>query len=104
MANDDILSHLVGHPLRKLLEDLASLGTVFARASRDRPMVELHLTSGPTMRGRIIGVSDNGAIVTVQVGGSPQAPSVAYIRIDHVIAIIVSDAGLLVNPPVHAGS
>ena len=103
MSHDDILGHLVGHPPRKLLEDLSQLGTAFARAGRERPMVELQLTSGPTLRGRIIGVSENGAIVTVQVGGSPQAPSVAYIRIDHVIAITVSDASLLAHPPVNAG-
>ena len=63
-----------------------------------RPEVDLHLASGQVMRGRLVSLSDHGQGVTILVhtGGTVKAPSVAFVRVDHVAA--VADASLLARP------
>lgn len=99
-VSDDILSQLTGANPRRLLEDLARLGVALARTDRPRPEVECYLTSGQLVRGRIVAVADDrqGAVALIAVGDSARAPSVTYVRVDHITAVTVVDASLLVKP------
>ncbi len=106
--SDDLTSQLtVRCPLR-LLEDLAKLARVLAASGRPRPELEVYLASGQLVKGRIVdvGAGDDraGPVVVMVVGGTPHAPAVAYIRVDEVIAVTVSDAGLLLRAPVSGGA
>ncbi len=100
--NDDILEQLTAASPRRLLDELARLGAALAKADRARPEIELYLTSGQVVRGRLVTVADDrqGAIALVQVGGNARQPSVTFVRIDQVAAVNVADASLLVRAPV----
>jgi hypothetical protein len=98
----DLLAELRARSPRRLLEELAELGRALAKADRPRPELELQLASGQGVRGRIVTVDDerDGPIAVLHVGGRPDAPSVAFVRIEHVAAVTVVDASLLVRAPV----
>lgn len=98
----DVLARLPAAGPRRLLEDLARLGSALAQADRARPEVECFLHGGHIVRGRIIAVVDDrgGALALIAVGGSARAPSVSYVRLDHVSALTIIDASLLVAAPV----
>lgn len=115
----DIVGQLTGGSPRHLLEDLTRIGTALAKADRARPEVELYLASGSAIRGRVVSVADDrtgaiapgsvsdrpagdragGAIAIVLIGGSAKQPSVAFVRVDQIAALIVVDASLLVKAP-----
>jgi len=95
---DDLLEQLAVATPRRVLEDLAKLGHALANADRARPEVELVLASGHVVRGRIARVADGHALVVV--GGSRQAPAVAFVPADQIAAVTVADASLLVRAPV----
>jgi hypothetical protein len=101
-VNDDVLSQLVGASPRRLLEDLARIGTALAKSDRARPEVECFLASGQTVRGRIVSVADDrqGAIALIAIGGNMRSPAVTFIRVDQIAAVTVVDASLLVKAPV----
>ncbi|HEU0029392.1 MAG TPA: hypothetical protein VFQ53_02080 [Kofleriaceae bacterium] len=100
-AHDDVLDVLQPASPRQLLDELARLGRALAKADRPRPEVELFLTSGQAVKGRIVAVADDrqGAVALIQVGGSARAPAVTFVRLDHVAALTVGDASLLVKAP-----
>jgi hypothetical protein len=98
-VNESVLEQLKGGSPRHLLEDLARIGGALAKHDRARPEVELFLASGQTVHGRVVLVAEDGAVALVQIGGSPQAPSVAFVRVDQIAAITVVDASLLVKAP-----
>jgi len=97
-VTDDVLEQLAVATPRRVLEDLAKLGHALAKAERARPEVELVLASGHVVRGRIARVADGHALVVV--GGSRQAPAVAFVPADQIAAVTVADASLLVRAPV----
>ena len=101
---DDVIAQLIATPRspRRLLEDLAALARVLAGHDRPRPEVELYLAGGQVVRGRLAGVVDDGGatIAMVITGGQPRTPALAYVRVDHVVAVIAADASLLVRAPV----
>ncbi|MEJ7599652.1 MAG: hypothetical protein WKG01_17225 [Kofleriaceae bacterium] len=101
-TSDDILSLLTGASPRKLLEDLARIGVALAKHDRLRPEVEIFLTSGQLIKGRIVSVADDreGAVALLQVGGSADAPAVTFVRCNHMAAVGVVDASLLVRSPI----
>src|SRR5438477_6032178 len=92
---DDVAGKLVAKTPRRLLGELAALAPKLA----SRPEVELHMQGG-VIRGRVIAMSDAEGVVLVQTGGAAAAPSVAYVRADDVVAVIVIDASVLVRPVV----
>jgi hypothetical protein len=96
VSSDDITIQLAAKSPRRLLDDLAKL----AKTHGSRPEVELVLSAGTIVRGRVASLGDDGGgpIVLVQTGGEPRAPSVAYVRVDAVVAITVVDASVLVRP------
>jgi hypothetical protein len=98
----DVLDQLAGASPRQLLEDLARLGSALANNDRARPEIEAYLASGQVVRGRIVSIAEDrqGVVALVQVGGSPRAPSVAFVRVDQIVAVTVVDASLLVKAPV----
>jgi len=101
-VSDDLLAQLAGASPRKLLDDLARVAAALANNDRARPELELYLASGQMVRGRLVSVADDrqGAIAVVQVGGSPRAPAVTFVRVDAIAAVTVADASLLVRAPV----
>jgi hypothetical protein len=102
-VSDDVLDQLEGASPRRLLDELARIGCALAKNQRPRPEVELFLGSGQVIRGRIITVADDrhaGAVALVHVGGHVRQPAVTYVRVDHVAAVGVGDASLLVRAPV----
>lgn len=103
MSSDDVVAQLEGASPRRLLEELARIGTALAKNDRQRPEVELFLASGQTIRGRIVTVAEDrhaGAIALVHVGGNVRQPAVTYVRVDQIAAVGVGDASLLVRAPV----
>lgn len=103
MNESEILTQLVGSSPRILLDELARIGAALAKNERSRPEIEIFLSSGHSIRGRIISIADQGAVALVQVGGSVKAPSVTFVRIDQVVAITVVDASLLARSEVAPG-
>ena len=103
-VDDDVISELAPRSPLRLLEDLAQLAHGFAAIGRPRPEVELHLAGGSLVKGRLaaVGRGDDrsGPIAVVIVGGSQRAPAAAYVRIDHVAAVTVGDAAIVVRAPV----
>jgi hypothetical protein len=101
-VNDDILGQLAGASPRKVLDDLARVGTALAKNDRARPEVELFLASGQTIKGRVVAVSDDRGMVlaVLHVGGSAKQPAVTFVRVDQIAAIGITDASLLVHAPV----
>lgn len=101
-SDGDVLAQLGGRSPRRLLEDLSNLGKTLAANDRPRPELELHLSSGTLLRGRIVEVADGGggAVVSLLVGGSLRAPTVSFVRVDQIAAVTVIDASLLVRSPV----
>ena len=101
MSEQDIVGQLIAASPRRLLDDLARIAANLAKNDKPRPEVELYLASGQVVRGRIVSVADErqGSIALVQVGGNPRQPSVAYVRIDQVVAVSVGDASVLVRDP-----
>jgi len=97
-VTDDVLEQLAVATPRRVLEDLARLGHALAKTDRARPEVELVLASGHVVRGRIARVADGVAMVVT--GGSRQTPAVAFVPADHIAAVTVADASLLVRAPV----
>lgn len=100
-ASDETLAKLKAASPRNLLEELARVGAALAKLDRARPEVEVFLGSGQTIRGRIVSVADErgGAMALLHTAGPPRAPSVAYVRVDRVAAVTVSDASVLVHAP-----
>ena len=96
-----MISELAPRSPLRLLEDLAQLAQGFAAIGRPRPEIELHLAGGSLIKGRLaaVGRGDDrsGPIAVVIVGGSQRAPTAAYVRIDHVAAVTVSDAAIVVR-------
>jgi hypothetical protein len=101
-VTDDVLDQLKGGSPRHLLDELARVGYALAKNDRPRPEIELYLSSGQAVRGRIVSVADDrgGAVAIVQVGGNARMPSVTFVRIDQIAALTVVDASLLVKAPV----
>lgn len=97
----DILEEIGGRAPRQLLEELAAIGRALAKVERHRPEVELVLSSGALIRGRIVNVvEDRGTvIVTIHVGGPLGSPSVAFVRLDQIAAVTLADATQLVRGP-----
>ena len=102
MSADDILGTLEARAPRRLLEDLSVIARALAANDRQRPEIEVQLTSGAQIRGRIVSVTEDraGAVALLYVGGQPRSPSVSFVRIDQIAAVTVIDASLLVRPPI----
>jgi len=100
-VSDDLVGQVKARSPRRLLDDLVPITRALAGHGRPRPEIELMLMTGASMRGRFVGLGDDrdGMIVVVQVGGTPSEPSVAFVRVDLVVAVIVPDASLLVRGP-----
>lgn len=101
-AAEDVLGTLEARAPRRLLEDLSVIARAHAANDRQRPEIEVQLTSGAQIRGRIVSVTDDraGAVAMLYVGGQPRSPSVAFVRIDQIAAVTVIDASLLVRVPI----
>ncbi len=101
MSADDILGTLEARGPRRLLEDLSVIARAHAANDRQRPEIEVQLTSGAQIRGRIVSVTEDrtGAVAMLYVGGQPRSPSVSFVRIDQIAAVTVIDASLLVRAP-----
>jgi hypothetical protein len=100
-VSDDVVAQVKARAPRRVLDDLVPIARALASHGRARPEVELMLASGQAVRGRFVTLGDDrdGVTVVIQVGGSPAEPSVAFVRIDQVVCVIVPDAGLLVRGP-----
>lgn len=96
---DDVLGQLVGTAPGRLLEELARIGAMLAKNGRARPEIELYLSSGQQIRGRVVSVADDRQVAVITTGGSASAPAVTFVRIDQVAAMTVVDASLLVRAP-----
>jgi hypothetical protein len=99
----DILDELKPRSPSQVIEDAVSLGRVLAAHGRPRPELELSLQSGQTLRGRAIDFGEtphHGPTIVLVTGGTPRTPSVAYVPISRVIAVVIDDASVLVRPPV----
>lgn len=98
--SEDVLGTLEARAPRRLLEDLSVIARALAANDRQRPELELSLTSGNVIRGRIVSVTeDRGTVVAMlYVGGQPRSPSVSFVRVDQIAAITVIDASLLMRP------
>ena len=96
-AHEDVLGTLEARGPRQLLEDLSVIARALAANDRQRPEIEIQLTSGAQIRGRIVSVTDDrtGAVALLYVGGQPRSPSVSFVRIDQIAAVTVIDASLL---------
>jgi hypothetical protein len=101
-VSNDIVAQVKARSPRRVLDDLAPIAGAIAGHGRARPEIELMLATGASVRGRFVSLGDDrdGVTVVVQVGGSPAEPSVAFVRVDQVVCVIVPDAGLLVRGPV----
>lgn len=64
-------------------------GAKAAVTGKDRPVVTLQLATGRDVTGRTVAIADDGglAIIALHVGGPVSAPTVAHVRIDHVVAV-----------------
>ena len=102
MSVDDILGTLEARAPRRLLEDLSVIARALAANDRQRPEIEVQLTSGAQIRGRIVSVTEDraGVVAMMYVGGQPRSPSVAFVRVDQIAAVTVIDASLLVRAPI----
>ena len=103
MSNfDDVVGTLEARAPRRLLEDLSVIARALAANDRQRPEIEVQLTSGASIRGRIVSVTDDrsGAVAMLYVGGQPRSPSVSFVRVDQIAAVTVIDASLLVRSPI----
>ncbi len=98
--SEDVLGTLEARAPRRLLEDLSIIARALAANDRQRPELELSLTSGAVIRGRIVSVTEDRGIVVVMlyVGGQPRSPSVSFVRVDQIAAVTVIDASLLMRP------
>ncbi|MDB4964161.1 MAG: hypothetical protein JWP01_4160 [Myxococcales bacterium] len=96
-AAEDVLGTLVARAPKRLLEDLAAVARNLAANDRQRPELEVWLTGGGQIRGRIISVTEDtaGAVAMLYVGGQPRSPSVSFVRVDQITAVTVIDASLL---------
>lgn len=92
---ETIFEQLKAKSTRGVLDDLARIAATLAKHDRGRPEVDLHLASGHVVRGRLVSVADH---VVVHTGGTPRAPSVAFVRVDQIAAVGVADASLLAKP------
>ncbi len=101
-ASEDVLGTLEARAPRRLLEDLSVIARAHAANDRQRPEIEIQLTSGAQIRGRIVSVTDDraGAVAMLYVGGQPRSPSVSFVRVDQIAAVTVIDASLLVRAPI----
>ena len=101
-APEDVLGTLEARAPRQLLEDLSVIARAHAANDRQRPEIEVQLTSGAQIRGRIVSVTEDraGAVAMLYVGGQPRSPSVSFVRVDQIAAITVIDASLLVRAPI----
>lgn len=101
-AFEDVLGTLEARAPRRLLEDLSVIARAHAANDRQRPEIEVQLTSGAQIRGRVVSVTEDrdGAVAMLYVGGQPKSPSVSFVRIDQIAAVTVIDASLLVRAPV----
>jgi hypothetical protein len=102
VSADDILGTLEARAPRRLLEDLSVIARAHAANDRQRPEIEVQLTSGAQIRGRIVSVTEDraGAVAMLYVGGQPRSPSVSFVRVDQIAAVTVIDASLLVRTPI----
>jgi hypothetical protein len=64
-------------------------GAKAAVTGKDRPQVTLQLATGRDVSGRAVAIADDGglAMIALHVGGPVSAPTVAHVRIDHVVAV-----------------
>jgi len=98
-THEDVLGTLEARAPRRLLEDLSVIARALAANDRQRPEIELSLTSGTVIRGRIVSITEDraGAVAMLYVGGQPRSPSVSFVRVDQIAAVTVIDASLLVR-------
>lgn len=101
-ASEDVLGTLEARGPRRLLEDLSVIARALAANDRQRPEIEVQLTSGAQIRGRIVSVTEDrsGPVAMMYVGGQPRSPSVSFVRVDQIAAVTVIDASLLVRSPI----
>lgn len=99
--SDDVVAQVKARSPRRVLDDLVPITRALAGHGRARPEIELMLMTGATVRGRFVAMGDDrdGVIVVIQVGGTQSEPSVAFVRVDLIVAVIVPDASLLVKGP-----
>jgi hypothetical protein len=95
VSEAEVLARLTGASPGRLLEELSRIGATLAKHDRPRPEIELFLASGQGVKGRVVAVSEGTAIV--HVAGNPRTPAVTFVRVDHIAAITVADASLLVT-------
>lgn len=102
MSSGDVLAEVGARSPRRVLDDLVQLAHALVANGRPRPEVELYLASGQLVKGRVVEVTDDrsGPVVAIQVGGSPKQPTVTFVRVDHVVALTVADASILVRAQV----
>ncbi len=102
MSADDILGTLEARAPRRLLEDLSVIARALAANDRQRPEIDVQLTSGAQIRGRIVSVTEDrgSAVAMLYVGGQPRSPSVSFVLVDQIAAVTVIDASLLVRAPI----
>lgn len=100
-VEDDLAARLEPRSPRRVLEQLAPMARALAAGGRLRPELELVLASGTVLRGRMVTIGEerDGAIVVIATGGSLREPTVAYVQVNQIIAVVVSDASVLVHGP-----
>ena len=87
------LRDMQARPPGAVLDELAKLGRALAASGRPRPDVELGLTSGQVIRGKVVAADATSAVL--HTGGHVRAPSVAYVRIDQIASLVLPDASVL---------
>ena len=95
MIDDGALRDLQARPPAAVLDELAKLGRALTASGRPRPDVEIGLTSGQILRGKVIAADAANAVL--HTGGHVRAPSVAYIRIDQIASLMLPDASVLAH-------
>ena len=102
MSSGDIAAEVGARSPRRVLDDLVQLAHALVANGRPRPEVELYLASGQLVKGRVVEVTDDrsGPVVAIQVGGQPRQPTMTFVRVDHVVAVTVADASVLVRAQV----
>jgi len=102
VSTGDVAAEVGARSPRRVLDDLVQLAHALVANGRPRPEVELYLASGQLLKGRVVEVSDDrsGPMVALQVGGQPRQPAMTFVRVDHVVAVTVADASILVRAAV----
>ena len=95
--DDGVLHDLVPRAPGVILDELARIARTLVANSRPRPDVELGLISGQLVRGKLVAV-DAGTVL-LHTGGQPRTPAVAFVRVDQIASLALTDASVLAHEP-----